>query len=98
VSPIDALRTRRSLDDLPPVSSDDELVEWARGLTASADGRVRRERPLRVERERPLRAERAPRTAPPSPALTTEEVFAEISRRVAGTRRPKLRLRVDPAR
>ena len=49
MSPIDALRTRRSFDDLPPVSSDDELVEWARGLTASAaPGRPRRIEPLRA--------------------------------------------------
>ena len=87
VSPIDALRTRRSLDDLPPVSSDDELVAWARGLTVhSPGGAPRRNEPLRAartsepapraRRREPLRANRAvaepaPSAEPAQPHATT---------------------------
>jgi hypothetical protein len=79
VSPIDAFRARRDVEDLPPMASDDELVAWSRTLVA----RPRRRRPLVA-----VRIERPAVPAAPSEAdtsMSTEELFAEITARATDT-------------
>lgn len=45
MSPLEALRARRSPEGLPPVSTDDELVEWSKALVEEDAGEADRERP-----------------------------------------------------
>lgn len=80
VSILAPIRSRRTLEDLPPVATDDELVVWSQGLNAmhhvdlieSTDlaERARRSRP-----NRPLVAQRI------SPTVSTDEILNEIEER-----------------
>lgn len=74
MSPIDALRARRSLDDLPAVPTDDELLAWAEALAG----------PKPVHRPEPLRA--AGIVATPDGPMSLQELFAEIEQRSASIR------------
>ena len=92
MSPIVALRSRRSLDGLPPLASDEELIAWSRSLVGDrSDGAVdlgptaptspatpRRREPLRAAD----RASTAIRATRRDSFITAEEIFAEIRERV----------------
>lgn len=60
----------RNWDDLPPIASDEELVEWGRELTAAPPASRRAGRP-----NRPLVATRT------TAKLSTEELLLDISGR-----------------
>jgi hypothetical protein len=80
VSILAPIKSRRTLEDLPPVATDDELVVWSQGLnakhvvdlTASA---VSAEPTRRSRPNRPLVAQRVNST------LTTDEILNEIEER-----------------
>jgi hypothetical protein len=59
--------------DLPPVASDDELVEWGRQLNDTSDSSSLPPRPIRANR--PLVAERKRGN------VSTEEILLDISER-----------------
>ena len=75
------IKSRRTLEDLPPVATDDELVMWSEGLNARhtivdlttssalavADRRARPNRPLVAERIKST--------------VSTDEIFEEIEAR-----------------
>lgn len=74
MSPIDALRSRRSLDDLPAAPTDEELLAWAEALVGP--------KPVR-RRTEPLRA--AGVVATPDGPMSIQELFAEIEQRAASS-------------
>ena len=75
MSPIDALRARRSLDDLPAVPTDEELLAWAEALAGP--------KPVH-RRPEPLRA--AGIVATPDGPMSLQQLFAEIEQRTASIR------------
>lgn len=87
MSPIDALRSRRSPTDLPADSSDEELLAWGEALVddpppaaAAAARRSRRE---------PLRA--SGRIVVDGTSMSTGELLDEIERRaMRSARKPTL--------
>ena len=79
MSPIAALRSRRSAGDLPPAASDEDLLAWSDALV-HGEAAVARTRRRRTE---PLRAER-------STELSTDDLLAEIAHRAATVAKPKL--------
>jgi hypothetical protein len=75
-----AMRTHRTLDDIPPQSSDAELLAWSHDLLAPT--------PIRARRREPLRAVRiAPAPARDLGSISTEELFAEIKERATNASR-----------
>ena len=77
----------RSLDDLPPIASDDELVEWGKELVAPQPRRSSRP-------NRPLVATRI------SSTVSTEELLLDISDRaekVYRVRRRRLAFNREPS-
>jgi hypothetical protein len=68
------LRLTRGLDDLPPQTTDDELLEWAAALCAETP-------PAPVPPPTPIAAKVVPRDA--SDRLSDEELFADIFERAA---------------
>ena len=79
------------MDDLPPIATDDELVEWARQLTARP---TRPNRPLYATRTSPSASASAP--AETTPMMSTEELLLDISERAAaacGRRRIRVTVR-----
>jgi hypothetical protein len=85
MSPITALRGRRSIDGLPPMPSDDELLAWSEALTAPA-GPAPSSRPRRTQALRAARHENH---------LGLEELFVEIESRATDVARRR-RLRIKP--
>jgi hypothetical protein len=91
VSRIVARRSRHSLEGLPPLTSDEELIAWSQSLVRASDDIVvgigepppapvappRRREPLRA-------ADRASRdvAARTDSVITVEEIFDEIRERV----------------
>lgn len=85
MSPIAALRSRRSSHDLPPETTDEELLAWSGELVHEAP------RPVR-QRGEPLRAER--RIWVDGTRMSTDELLDEIERRAAKVAgKPRLVLR-----
>jgi hypothetical protein len=72
MSPIDVLRSRRSLDDLPAASTDEELLAWGEALAGPQPVRRRTE---------PLRA--AGVVATPDGPMSIQALIAEIEQRTA---------------
>lgn len=87
VSPIAALRSRHSADGLPPITTDDELLEWSHTLAELTPRASRRAGSQR--RREPLRAPGRVRRQVVRPAagssISAEEIFAEIRERLGGT-------------
>lgn len=90
MTPLAALRARRQADDVPPATTDDELLAWSETLLATPE-QPPAKRTLRMRRRtEPLRAARG-ESAGTGP-ITTEELLAEIERRAASVA-PRVRLR-----
>ena len=85
MSPIAALRSRRSSDDLPPATTDEELLAWSDALVHEPAPARRRVGPLHAERRIWVDGTR----------MSTEELLDEIERRAmtAAARKPRLILR-----
>jgi len=84
-----SIRPRRSPVDLPPMTSDDELVAWGQELTSRSAPRLRRRRPL--EAKPVLDAATVPDAEPVEPepptTWTTEALFEDIAERAAAAHR-----------
>jgi hypothetical protein len=82
VRTLEAIRQRRTIpEDLPPISSDEDLVAWGQQLIGKVVDPPRRREPLRAERNRrePLRAvrtEAAPRPSTPVAATPSSPTRA----------------------
>ena len=78
MSPIVALRSRHSLEGLPPLTSDEELIARSQSLV-----RERADFVVDISEPPPLRAaNRASRAARADNFITAEEIFDEIRERV----------------
>jgi hypothetical protein len=88
---LEAFRQRHSIpEDLPPITSDDDLVAWGRQLIGRQPGRTRRNEPLRADRRRTSRSgvkfPGYPESVTPEPrksaeTMTLDELFDDIAAR-----------------
>jgi hypothetical protein len=86
MSPIAALRSRRSSDDLPPATTDEELLAWSDQLAHQQPAPAGRRRGEKLHAERRIWID--------GTRMSTDELLEEIERRAMKVAaKPKLVLR-----
>jgi hypothetical protein len=103
VRTLEAFRQRHSIpEDLPPLTSDEELVAWGQQLVGKSDPRSRRREPLRATRSGVDHVAYATSVTPERKArarsadsMTLEELFDDIAARAARAHRPARLRRVS---